>query len=296
MARSRNIKHSFFQDAELLELPFEDRLLFAGLWTLADREGRLKDKPKQIKIEIFPADQVDVNESLERLSSKGMIIRYCVDGKRFIQICNFRKHQKPHHKEVDSEIPAPEKANVNNDSRMDESSMTHAWIKHDHEQAKDNASCPTDSFNLIPDTGFLIPDSVEKTCAPVEESPAAPPEDVNSPDQEFNDEFWPAYPNKKSKATALKAFRRFRKKKPARKNLDSILADLESRRRTPDWTKQNGQFIPMASTYLNQERWDDPLTSNVHPIQGTAASRHVGLDKIDFTEGAIDNGNGTYGF
>lgn len=58
MARMRTIKPGFFTDEELVELPFEVRLLFVGLWTLADREGRLTDKPKQIKMAIFPAAHV----------------------------------------------------------------------------------------------------------------------------------------------------------------------------------------------------------------------------------------------
>ena len=61
MARARNIKPSFFTNEDLVELPFEDRLLFIGLWTLADREGRLEDRPKRIKMAVFPADNVDVD-------------------------------------------------------------------------------------------------------------------------------------------------------------------------------------------------------------------------------------------
>ena len=55
MARARNIKPAFFKNETLVELPVETRLLFIGLWTLADREGRLEDRPKRIKMEIYPA-------------------------------------------------------------------------------------------------------------------------------------------------------------------------------------------------------------------------------------------------
>ena len=59
MARARNIKPGFFRNADLAELPIEARLLFIGLWTIADREGRMEDRPKQIKMELFPADSLD---------------------------------------------------------------------------------------------------------------------------------------------------------------------------------------------------------------------------------------------
>ena len=55
MARARNIKPGFFLNEELVELPFSTRLLFIGLWTLADRDGRMEDKPKRIKMSLFPA-------------------------------------------------------------------------------------------------------------------------------------------------------------------------------------------------------------------------------------------------
>lgn len=107
MARSRNIKPGFFRNAELVELPVETRLLFIGLWTLADREGRLEDRPRQIKMEIFPADQFDVGSMLDQLQSSGFLLRYEVDGKSFIEVSNFIKHQDPHYKEKASDYPPP---------------------------------------------------------------------------------------------------------------------------------------------------------------------------------------------
>lgn len=105
MARARNLKPGFFRNADLVELSFEYRLLFQGLWILADREGRLEDRPKQIKMEIFPADSVDVNNGLNALQDIGVIVRYEVDGKKYIQVVNFRKHQNPHKDERASSIP-----------------------------------------------------------------------------------------------------------------------------------------------------------------------------------------------
>jgi hypothetical protein len=114
MARSRNIKPSFFLNEELADLPYEARLLFVGLWTLADREGRLEDKPKKIKIQLFPYNDINCDDLLQRLHDKKFIIRYksgtslvLASGEGgYIQIVNFAKHQNPHHKEKDSVIPA----------------------------------------------------------------------------------------------------------------------------------------------------------------------------------------------
>ena len=105
MARARNIKPSFFKNETLVELPFEHRLLFVGLWTLADKEGRLEDRPKRIKMELFPADNVDVEEGLALLERHGFISRYSAAGVDVVQVLNFAKHQSPHHTEKASELP-----------------------------------------------------------------------------------------------------------------------------------------------------------------------------------------------
>lgn len=107
MARARNIKPGFFINEELVELPFSTRLLFIGLWTLADRAGRLEDKPKKIKMAIFPADSVDVDAGLNELQQSGFLLRYEHSGVRYIQVLAFSKHQSPHKDEKASAIPAP---------------------------------------------------------------------------------------------------------------------------------------------------------------------------------------------
>lgn len=107
MARSRNIKPGFFQNEELVELPFHTRLLFIGLWTLCDRAGRMEDRPKRIKMALFPADDIDVNESLDALQASGFLLRYEHDGSQYIQVISFEKHQNPHKDERASNIPPP---------------------------------------------------------------------------------------------------------------------------------------------------------------------------------------------
>lgn len=103
--RARNIKPGFYKNADLLECSRDARLLAPGLWMMADREGRLEDRPKQIKIEIFPCDDVDINRLLDELASHNHITRYDHGGKPFIQICKFSDHQRPHSNEIKSTIP-----------------------------------------------------------------------------------------------------------------------------------------------------------------------------------------------
>lgn len=105
--RARNIKPGFYKNADLAECSMAARLLAPGLWLLADREGRLEDRPKQIKGEVFPYDNLDVEILLGELSNAKHITRYEVGGQRFIQIEKFSDHQRPHTNESISKIPAP---------------------------------------------------------------------------------------------------------------------------------------------------------------------------------------------
>ena len=107
MARARNIKPAFFKNEELAELGAYAMILFEGLWCIADREGKLEDRPKRIKIETVPYFDVDMEELLSSLQASGFILRYEVKGCKYIKIVNFSKHQKPHKNEVASDIPDP---------------------------------------------------------------------------------------------------------------------------------------------------------------------------------------------
>jgi hypothetical protein len=105
--RARNLKPGFFKNEELADISMSGRLLFAGMWCLADRRGRLDDRPKKIKAELFPYDSINIEPLLNSLHKKRFIIRYAINGEKYIQIRTFEKHQNPHCREPESTIPAP---------------------------------------------------------------------------------------------------------------------------------------------------------------------------------------------
>lgn len=156
MARARNIKHGFFTNDRLAECDPLARILFAGLWTIADREGRLEDRPKRIKAELLPYDDCNGDSLLAQLAEAGFIQRYKSGGSSYIQITNFLKHQNPHVKEAPSTIPAPEGTVVQPSVSEQEECDNHTSTV----QAPDKHSASTVLSRLIPDSGFLIPDSL----------------------------------------------------------------------------------------------------------------------------------------
>jgi hypothetical protein len=103
MPRIRNVRPEFFANEDLFGpgVPLELALTFAGMWQLADKEGKLEDKPIRIKGHVWRyRPDIDIDEILTKLAevmdhdgSPGFIIRYSVGGHRFIKIKNFNKHQ-----------------------------------------------------------------------------------------------------------------------------------------------------------------------------------------------------------
>ncbi|MDU9138591.1 hypothetical protein ACVWO3_24520 [Klebsiella pneumoniae] len=183
MARSRNIKPGFFTNDELAECHPLGRLLFAGLWTIADKEGRLDDRPKKIKAMLLPFDEADCDALLQQLNDHKFIIRYRVNGECYIQISNWKKHQNPHCKEAASEIPAPiendkstgqeqckedaEEGKKNSESPQD---VENKGAPEMHgtsmvQESVENSLNPADSLNLIPDSLNPDPDSLDNTQA-----------------------------------------------------------------------------------------------------------------------------------
>lgn len=106
MARARQIKPTFFMHEVVASLSHFTRLYWIGLWTLADREGRLEYRPLRIKAQLFPYEDADIERSTSELESKGFVQRRKFsDGRTILYIVNWSKHQKPHQNEARSEFP-----------------------------------------------------------------------------------------------------------------------------------------------------------------------------------------------
>lgn len=80
------------------------------------------------------------------------------------------------------------------------------------------------------------------------------------------EKFWVAYPKKEGKKPARQKFDSIFKNLTPEKStklLETMLNAIEIQKQTDKWKKDKGQFIPMPSTWLNQERWNDETIINV---------------------------------
>ena len=242
MARARSIKPGFFTNDVLAEISPLGRLLFIGLWTIADRAGRLEDRPRRIKAEVLPYDDCDCDTTLSELQRHGFILRYEANGERFIQVLNFCKHQNPHVKESESTIPAPDEHGANG------------------ENTRVNTGHHT-SMVQAPETHSLSPaDSLN----PITDSPLPEPDTPRTRASEHFDRFWSAYPRKTAKRDAERAFRRL---DPGPEQLDEMLSAIARQRLWSQW--QQG-YIPHPATWINGKRWQDEEPQR-HSANGRAS-------------------------
>lgn len=257
--RSRNIKPGFFKNEILGTLDPIIALTYAGLWTLADKRGRLEDRPIRIKGELFPyRDNVDVNGYLTVLEREGFILRYTVEGIALIQVLKFGEHQSPHHTERESKLPAPPCKN-NDFPRNPEFTVKSPLEHRESTQAKRSDS-------LIPDS--LIPDTTLPSERLIRSEATASPQNVSRRWKSIAADslvlrIYDIYPRKVGRAEALKATAKaidrvsIQQKCPREDAFQFIYRQVLKFAESPAGNR-NG-FTPHCATWMNRDSFlDDP--------------------------------------
>lgn len=248
MARTRSIKPGFFDNELLGCLPPLTRLLFIGLWTQADRAGRLEDRPARLKKNILGYDDVtvsDVDGMLEELAKNDFIIRYNVAGEGYIQIVTFVKHQNPHIKEKPSDIPPPD-----------------GFVEQQPEPRQGRRKAAEEEPDEQPEP------QPEEDEGQADEQPAT----KGTLEKRF-DLFWAAYPKKKSRQDAWKAFKAL---KPNEDLFARIMEAIAKQRTSYNWNKEGGQFIPYPASWLRAGGWDDKEEIEIGNDSGDHPAGHTG--------------------
>lgn len=96
--------------------------------------------------------------------------------------------------------------------------------------------------------------------SPAPDAPSGKPPTPKPQTKSDFERFWEVYPRKIGKGAAQTAFAAALNK-PKAPTADHIIRSVVEHKETWNWKKENGQFIPHATTYLHQERWNDDLTN-----------------------------------
>lgn len=138
--------------------------------------------------------------------------------------------------------------------------------------------------------GFLPPKNIEniesidisanqdlRKCAPSQKHKAE--REGQSAKGELFSKFWKAYPRKRDKAKAQRAFLKI---KNIEKVFPVMMQALEKQKASADWQKDGGQFIPYPTTWLNGERWEDVEQVDIQPpAQGPGRLTQADVDRME---------------
>jgi len=330
MARIRTVKPAFFRHEALFEAERESglplRLAFAGLWTIADREGRFRWQPRVIKLDVLPYDEVDFEAILDALADHGFIVKYRTSLGMCAHIPSFAKHQQVNVREAASEIPAPDETSaemevhqpkqVHARARTGQSKGAHrtAPVQDRGEQEQEQegkgkgkgkgkediavslrstarsidetSTDDGDANGTTFDIGYFIepapPDDglTEAEAAAMNAKIGAPPPATGAPERTVEpdedatprkrpktpkpavdklkgfEEFWLAYPKKEGRLVAQQSWPRALALPGV--TPEFLMAALEEFKKHPPG---EAKYWPRASTWLNQQRWNDDYGS-----------------------------------
>lgn len=239
---NRIIKESICTSEEIDQLTAFQETMFYRLIVNCDDYGRMDARVKILASKLFPLRR-DIRESqiedaLRALTSAELVITYVVDGKPFLQMKTWDKHQTIRAKS--SKYPGPECG-----------AAAHAEVCL-HVQA-DESRCK----QMQADASICCRNPIQSETE--SESESKTKTERARLDAAF-ERFWAAYPRKTDKKDAKKAFFRL---KPDEGLLNLLLTAIEKQKKSAQWAEEGGRFVPHPSTWLNGCRWEDELPKAV---------------------------------
>jgi hypothetical protein len=261
------------------------RLLFTWAIPHLDIKGRIDGSARKFRAIVCPLlDHVTpdtVEDFLSDAIGKGLIERYEAGSVQVVQYPKFTENQKLNpDREAQSRFPDPHQTTpelVRSKSRSTQFGKKSTQDEMRPEMAKNDDFNP--DFNITgetvtveeknqnqetpqnqPPTNLLLSNSgVSPANSPLSLSLSKRnklPSPFSNGGENGFDAFWMRYPRKVGKKAALakwKALKRSGHLPP----LEKVLAAVESQKTWDQWQRDEGQFIPHPTTWLNEGRWDD---------------------------------------
>jgi hypothetical protein len=256
--RIRSIKPEFWRSDDIDKLSWHHRLIFIGLWSYVDDNGVGIDKLSNITAELFAHDlSTDPIETLSRvesalatLSTAGLVDRYTVENKSYLYITNWDDHQRVNNPNK-PRFPLPTSGNAvpatplhSSDVDPQQGLATGTEEQGNRGTGENYLSSPQAATETERPNLELIIDAEP-------EPEPAPKANAYTPDFE---EFWKLYPRTAGKGAAAKAYDNARKVIGYAPLLERV-KEFASDPNLP--TGDDAQFIPHASRWLNERRWED---------------------------------------
>jgi hypothetical protein len=233
---SRLLREGILTSDRVNQLDAAEEVFYRRLMSKVDDFGLHDARPSILRSFLYPlrSDRVreaDISRWIAACEKAGLIALYAHDGKPFLQMLDTEWQTRSEPK-----CPLP------------------PWGK-DKRPAVNSCKQPETGVPVFGD-GFGVGDEI-------------PPEVGVPKGVELFDAFWSAYPKKKAKDDAKRAFD---KRKPDAALLGRMLAAIKVQCTTVEWQKDKGQFIPYPASWLNDARWEDESeVVVVQPVNSRAA-------------------------
>ena len=234
---NRIIKESICRSDTVNELSWFEEILFYRLIVNCDDFGRFDARPAIIKGSVFPLKSVtekQILDALSKLSTVGIVYLYDVDGKPYLQFVTWEHHQR-----------------IRN--------------------SKEKYPAPSDEFIAIAETCGELRRVVARAGAesnPIQsESNPNPNPNPNSVCTDLFERFYRAYPKHVAKADAEKAFKKLKADDAL---VERMVTAIEAQKKSKQWLKDDGQFIPHPATWLNRHEWENEQDKPIKPKRATS--------------------------
>lgn len=253
---TRLIKESCRTSKNLMQVSDFAERLFWRLLTTADDFGRCYGDPTIVRANCFTLSTTltmkRITDALHDLQRHHLITCYTVGDREYVQFCTFEKHQgKPRAKY--SKYPSLTSLSASRCPQMPADARRCLQVCAAPDTDTDTSPVLKSLNPLRPD-----PDLKSKNLA-----------NKNASLHEF-EQFWQQYPRKIGKKAALAAWMKAQDK-PA---LPDVLLAIDRAKRSEQWQKDGGQFIPHPATWLNQGRWADTHEARPLSVMEKFLARH----------------------
>lgn len=294
---NRIIKESICTSDSIQQLNWLQEVLFYRLIVNCDDYGRMDARPAILKGRLFPLKsgltESQIEEALNSLSMAGIVLFYSYDGKPYLQLVNWAKHQKIRNKK--SKYPSPEEA----DGRAALEDYQNGTEKPDIRLPLKTVESNCTQLKSIENNCDQL-QSIVSNCArnPIqsESNPNPNPiqtregarggrEKTNQPEnftgtspaekEVWFTQFWEAYPKHVNKPAAWKAFQTACTGKYV---LMDMLKAIDQQKNSAQWKDSKGKYIPYPANWLSDRRWEDAILPETG---GIPVSYEYGVEGVD---------------
>lgn len=183
--RTRDLKPGFWVDERIVSVSDSAKLLYQGLWGIADREGKLEYSPLTIGFQVRPWAPNEVPALLGELVEVGLVRAYAIAGKHYLIIPTLPEHQRFHPNEKPRGLPGPDDVGATEEHLGDPRGAPKREQQPASKAGSSVPSVPSVPAGPSGPAASLQPPAAEKRTPPTAIIPPTTP-----PELWLSDDFW----------------------------------------------------------------------------------------------------------